>query len=38
MIETAGMDPTVINGGGIINAYGTNYPARRRRLDGGRGG
>ena len=36
LLETAQLDPTVINGG-IINAYGTNTRLGSRRLDGGRG-
>ena len=36
VLDAAGMDPTVINGG-IINAYGTNARSKRRRLDGGGG-
>ena len=36
LLDAAGLDPTVVNGG-IINAYGIERAARRRRLDGGRG-
>jgi len=36
LLETAGLDPTVINGG-IIKRLWHQYQARRRRLDGGRG-
>ena len=36
LLDAAGLDPTVINGG-IINAYGTNARLGAGRLDGGRG-
>ena len=36
ILDSADMDPTVINGG-IINAYGTNARLGEGRLDGGRG-
>ena len=35
LLDGAGFDPTVINGG-IINAYGTNARLGRGRMDGGR--
>ena len=36
VLDAAGIDPTVVNGG-IINAYGSNARLGARRLDGGRG-